>query len=63
MLTMMVVNLMKRMRMQTQQKKTNIKKIAIGFMETVIAEGVKMKWFKVIEESIKELMGLDFNYK
>ena len=35
---MMAVNLMKRMKTQTQQVKTNIKKIAIGFMEIVIVE-------------------------
>ena len=35
---MMAVNMMKHMKTQTQQVKTNIKKTVIGFMEIVIVE-------------------------
>ena len=35
---MMAVNLMKHMKTQTQQVKTNTKNIVIGFMEIVTAE-------------------------
>ena len=48
---MMAVNLMKRMKMQTQLQKTNIKKIVIGFMGIATAEKmepknmIKIKWY------------------